>query len=299
MGTGAMGAYLGDAAVDEMFGGERFPVVAGRATQPGSASRRADGSYVLGGNWNFGSGISHADWVLAAGLVGDRREFRVFLVPRERVVVTENWDVLGLRATGSHDYAINAVPVTPDFTHARWVDSSVRGGGLYRLSSMGIGLIGHTGWAIGVGRRVLDELLALVEERADAPRAFAADSNFHAGLAEAEARYRAARALAYEVWEEVEEDLTENRPISTRRQTLIRLALNHVTWTSQAISQFAYSSAGTSALRAGSLQRVFRDLHAGVQHVIVSSAVLQACGRELTGLYDTGEWRGVAFDSPG
>ena len=43
IGTG--GAYLGDQAVEEIFGGERFPVIAGQGTRPGTAVAQ-DGGHV-------------------------------------------------------------------------------------------------------------------------------------------------------------------------------------------------------------------------------------------------------------
>src|SRR5215510_4907108 len=56
IGTGA--AYLGDAAVEELFADERLPVIAGQGTRPGTATPR-DGGFVLSGSWSFASGIKH------------------------------------------------------------------------------------------------------------------------------------------------------------------------------------------------------------------------------------------------
>ncbi len=51
-----------------------------------------------------------------------------------------------------------------------------------------------------------------------------------------------------------------------------------------------YKWAATAALRAGDMQRVFRDMHAGTQHVTAGPALLQACGRALSGLTQDSEW---------
>jgi hypothetical protein len=53
---------------------------------------------------------------------------------------------------------------------------------------------------------------------------------------------------------------------------------------------FVYKSAGTSGLRAGTIQRLFRDMHAGTQHIIASPPVYQALGRQLAGLADGQRW---------
>jgi indole-3-acetate monooxygenase len=51
-----------------------------------------------------------------------------------------------------------------------------------------------------------------------------------------------------------------------------------------------YKWAATAALREGDLQRFFRDMHAGTQHMTSGPVVLQACGRMLTGLAKDAEW---------
>ena len=70
IGTG--GAYLGDQAVEEIFGGERFPVIAGQGTRPGTAVAQ-DGGHLLSGSWQFASGIKHSGFIHTLGVVGGHR----------------------------------------------------------------------------------------------------------------------------------------------------------------------------------------------------------------------------------
>jgi hypothetical protein len=65
----------------------------------------------------------------------------------------------------------------------------------------------------------------------------------------------------------------------------------HVTAASHQVAQFVYQAAGTQGLRAGTVQRLFRDMHAGTQHVIASPPVYQAVGRELAGLAEGQQWQ--------
>src|SRR5690242_21793534 len=67
---------------------------------------------------------------------------------------------------------------------------------------------------------------------------------------------------------------------SLRLQSLVRLAMAHVQWASHDVAMFVYASAGTTGLRAGTIQRLFRDMHAGTQHLIASPPVFRALGRE-------------------
>ena len=48
----------------------------------------------------------------------------------------------------------------------------------------------------------------------------------------------------------------------------MRLAMAHVTWAAHEVAEFIYTTAGTLALRSGTIQRLFRDMHAGTQHVV-------------------------------
>ena len=46
----------------------------------------------------------------------------------------------------------------------------------------------------------------------------------------------------------------------------------------------SYQAGGHERVRAGTLQRLFRDMHAGTQHVVASPPVFRTIGRELAGL---------------
>jgi indole-3-acetate monooxygenase len=95
----------------------------------------------------------------------------------------------------------------------------------------------------------------------------------------------------YETWEDMQDTLRREEKPSVRQNTLIRLATVQVTAAAHEVAAFGYKAAGTTALRAGVIQRLFRDMHAGTQHVIVSPPVLRALGRELAGLAAGQQWR--------
>src|SRR5690606_6306345 len=154
----------------------------------------------------------------------------------------------------------------------------------YTIGIIGFAGIVHAGWACGIGRRILDELRTVVHEKAGRPGTIADSPSFQEQFANAEAGYRSARALVYETWADVSETLDRGDRLSVRQHSLIRLALAHSTWSSHHAATFAYKAAGTLALRAGTLQRLFRDMNAGTQHITSSPPVYGAIGRELLGL---------------
>ncbi|MEV4400022.1 acyl-CoA dehydrogenase family protein [Nonomuraea sp. NPDC049607] len=287
--NGTGGAYLGDEAVEDIFRGPRTPLFAGQGTRPGTAVPE-DGGFRLTGRWSFASAMPHARYVHSLGVVEGTGEERIFITPVEDAKLLGNWDVLGLRATGSVDYAIDGAFVPESRTHPFAQREPLRGGAIYRLGLLDQALICHSAWALGVGRRLLDELVRHVAARAGRPGQLAAGDTFHTGLARAEAAHRAARALVRETWDDTARTLDAGGPLSTRQETMVRLALNHATSTLTDVAGFAYTSGGTTALRDGLLQRLFRDAHAGAQHITSGPQALRECGRELAGLAPGEEW---------
>ncbi|HKE79925.1 MAG TPA: acyl-CoA dehydrogenase family protein [Solirubrobacteraceae bacterium] len=288
IGTGA--AYLGDEAVDQIFGGERFPVIAGQGTRPGTAVP-ADGGHVLSGSWSFASGIKHSGFIHTLGIVEGTGEPRIFVLPVDQATLIDNWDVMGLRATGSIDYEIDGVFVPEYFSHFAVTETPLRGGNLYHLGIINIAGICHSGWALGVGRRMLAELRKLVQSKAGRPGAQADNASFLEGYGQAEGVYRAARALVFETWGDATATLERGDSLSVDQNTAIRLATIHVTKAAHEVSRFVYAASGTTGLRAGTIQRYFRDMHAGTQHVIPSPPIMQTVGRKLAGLADDKRWQ--------
>lgn len=72
-----------------------------------------EGGYRISGRWSFSSGSEHCQWVLLGGILppdGDMAaEHGTFLLPRREYLIERNWDVMGLRGTGSHDIVVEDV----------------------------------------------------------------------------------------------------------------------------------------------------------------------------------------------
>ncbi|OXJ31388.1 flavin-dependent monooxygenase [Burkholderia sp. HI2714] len=80
-----------------------------------------DGGFRLSGHWKFSSGSELCEWVFLGALVpaeaGQPPEYRTFLLPKSDYRIQQDWDVLGLRATGSHDIVVDDVFVPAYRTH--------------------------------------------------------------------------------------------------------------------------------------------------------------------------------------
>src|SRR5215217_4022902 len=133
--VGAGAAYLGDQAIKDIFTDvERWPIIAGQGTRPGTA-KPVDGGYEISGSWSFASGIKHSQYIHTAVVVEGTGEFRICVLPIDQPGVTliDNWDVLGLKATGSIDYTIENVFVPEHYTQPGLQQESSRGGPFYKL----------------------------------------------------------------------------------------------------------------------------------------------------------------------
>ena len=288
IGTG--GAYLAESAVSELFAGGKYPVIAGQGTRPGTATRVA-GGYKLTGSWSFGSGLLHSTHTHSLGIIAETGEARIFVAPIEQANLRlDSWNVMGLRGTGSVDYTMDGVFVPDAYTHSAFATEPMRGGGIFRSGIMGFATICHSGWAVGVGRRLLDELGALIVNKAGRAGSLSGSDSFQEKYAKLEASYRAARALVYETWTEVTRTMTAGSPLSVRQHTMIRLALGHITHALADVANGVYLLSGTTGLRRGVIERLVRDVHAGTQHVTSAPGMWQGAGRELAGLAHGKHW---------
>jgi alkylation response protein AidB-like acyl-CoA dehydrogenase len=201
------------------------------------------------------------------------------------VVFLDNWDVMGLAGTGSYDYEVPEQTIHEDFTFDLVNAEPRRGGPVYRLGVLGLTAAGHAAFALGVGRRAMEELarIVLTKHRLGADplrdqQLFRHDYAIH------DAALLAARAFVYESFAAVQDTLDAgDDPTSVQRQRL-RQATTYVTRVATDAVRFAYTAAGTDALRPSVLQRCFRDLHASTQHLVVDNNTLTETTRVLLGL---------------
>ncbi len=70
-----------------------------------------EGGYQVSGRWGYNSGGHYADWALLGSVMpvegqAGAYEHVTLLIPRTDFKIEENWDVIGLRGTGSNDVVV-------------------------------------------------------------------------------------------------------------------------------------------------------------------------------------------------
>jgi len=280
--------YTGDEAAKTMFGPSGRAVVAGMFGPVGTA-RATDDGFAVSGKYQFGSGCAHATWFAAgtqevdadgAPLNDDMGlpALRVVFLRPEQVVLRGNWDVLGLAGTGSYDYTVDDEFVEEQFSFPLLTATPRRGGPMYRIGLFGIVASGHSGFALGVGARALDEILAIArtKQRMGQFGPVADEQLFQHEYAMHDAAMRAARSYVIDVFGRAEAEALAGGAPSLVLQQRMRQATTYATRVAADAARFAYTWAGTGALRGGVLQRCFRDIHAGTQHIYVDNNTLTA-----------------------
>jgi indole-3-acetate monooxygenase len=292
--SASLGAFVSERGAREIYGNGPDVTCAGNGVPRGHA-RRVPGGYMIRGLWAYGSGIHHAEWVHSGCFVmdGDKPamtkdgmpEIVLTHHPKSSIVLKGNWDVLGLRATGSFDYTLKEPELfVPEHLCYPFDGPKLqRGGPQYGIGLVGLTSWGHTSWALGVGRRALDELARLARERGDVFGRLADSATFKKNFADAEAKFRAATAFAYESWGSLGDTIASGGEASVQQIALIRLAMRHLHDSLSEVTTFAHRATRGASLRAGTLQRCYRDAHAGTQHLLLADEIIAECGRVLMG----------------
>ncbi|WP_367128820.1 acyl-CoA dehydrogenase family protein [Saccharothrix sp. HUAS TT1] len=293
MDTPLYAAFLPESAVAEMF--PHPDVITAGLILPAGRAERVPGGYRLTGRWQFGSGITHADWVSAGSFVTTGGEpetgadgaplWRVMLVRPDEVETIDTWHTTGLRGSGSRDYAITDVFVPEDHSFSFGTPLS-RTGPLALPDALARNM---PGVPLGLARAALDHAREHAIERVDRRTGERWADNYRVQLTigEAELDFQAARHAVYgslnQQWEllasgKTLDDFTADERIATAlpRLNAFRAARRIVTALYDLL-------ATTSIYERSPMDRWLRDITTMCQHVVVQDQVIQSAGAHLLG----------------
>jgi len=246
------------------------------------------GGYRVKGRWPFASGIHHADWVAGGAFVPGQPQpagAQLVVLPRDQVVIHDNWQVAGLRGTGSCDFSVENVFVPEEMTCPLMnliLGKAITGGPAVRLGFPAGTASFHIGIALGIARRALDEITtqAIEKGRGFPPSPLQTQAHFQSALGKAEIELAAARALALQLLSELYAETQAGGTPPPPRQAEARATSTYVTEVAQHVTSIAFRAAGGGALFDGNpLQRCLRDVLAAGQHFAVNQTSYQALGQ--------------------
>lgn len=275
-------AYLPEPWASRIYGDPA--VCTGGVFAPNGRAEACDGGWTVSGRWPFASGSQHCQWLMGGTLL-DGTPHLAF-APADRVEIVDTWDTMGLRGTGSHDIVYDAVDVPAGLMVSLVGDKPRRGGSLYHVPVMGLLAVGVSSVALGIGRRALDELVALAGSRrpGGGRRTLAERGVAQAEIARAEATLRAGRALLLETVRTAWAEARAGERVGTERRAELRLAATNATRSAAAAVDVAYDLGGGGAVyRSSPLERCRRDVHTATQHVMIAPPTYELAGRVLLG----------------
>lgn len=290
-GGSVAGAYLGDKAVEAIFPGGKFAHAAGQAAPTGKAVRERDG-YRISGRYSFGSGSPHAQWIVGGYVLHEDGKpvmndfgqpvMLIGLAPRDTVTFKGNWDVIGLRGTGSYDFEVNEQVLHEDFFHNTSAPVQRRGGALYRMGFMALPCISHGAFAIGATRRIIDEWRAFAKSKIRPNGKPQSEmETLQRDIAIATADLRAAESYFRSTFDRLF-DAASSGAVTDEMRVDGRLSTSHTFVAAMRIAQSAFASCTTHAIRdANPIERVFRDIHAGNAHFLTAEQSLIDAGKVI------------------
>jgi alkylation response protein AidB-like acyl-CoA dehydrogenase len=255
---------------------------------PMQEAERVDGGYLCSGTWQFASGCRGAD-ILGIGLAGGphtQGKPLTALVRPDDVEIIENWDVAGMRATGSHAIRADKLFVPEEMTF-------VRGGAptidepLTRYPALAYAAQVLAVVTLGAARGALNFTHETGAAHASITGGAAKGNRpvYKSGLARAEADLRSARAFFYEATDGVWRKAVEDEIITDADKAELRLCATHAAHVGRAVVLQAYDLAGTGAIYENHpLQRFLRDAMIPAQHAMLQANTYEAAGAVMLGL---------------
>ena len=292
-GCAMLAAYVTREVADAIWG--RDPRAILSWGQGPAEAHAVNGGYRISARTSFVSGGHHATWFGAHAPVFEtngvprirpdgQAETRTFLFPP--VPMKSDWQVLGLRATGSDSIEVKDVFVREAYSVIREAPTLYVSRPLYFYSQMNIYALGFAGTALGIARAVVDEFLALAREKK--PRlvtvTHAENPVVHDELARCEARLSAAHEYLLGSAERMWEETCRTGETHMDSRYRIRLAATHAIREAADVTEILFATAGTAAIFAKSqLERRLRDMHMVAQQIQGRKSHYQAVGAWMLG----------------
>jgi indole-3-acetate monooxygenase len=301
----AYAAWMSPEGARELF--RDGPATTAGALNPPAAAVRAEGGWRVTGQVPFGSGCHNARWLAMPAIAheggrpkldhetGRATPFAVFF-PRDQARILDTWHTLGMRGTGSTDYAVQdlfvpdhlTAPVAPLARPAPGFE-----GPLFRMWPW-TAIMGETTVSVGAAAAAVDAAVELCRAKTAAYNAVPLREQQlpQFQLGKAKARVDASRdtlhAAAGEAYAEVERT---GELLSREAKIRLQLAACFAAEACAEAVRFVNDAVGASAFREDRpLERHFRDTHTLLQHSSKSSARYASAGRLMLGLENDWVW---------
>ena len=287
-----------DQAQQDVWGQNSATLIASTYMPVGKAEK-VEGGYRFSGRWGFSSGVEHCEWIFLGGLLprrdgGEGFEHTTFLLPKSDFRIEHNWDVLGLRATGSHDIVVENAFV-PEHRTQRTNDRSDAGcpgrdnnpGWLYRIPFTQVFQRAVSSACLGA----LDGAITHFRERAAAHvgkhgAKTAEDVNAQMAVCEAMMTADQLKLVLFRNYARIVECAKTGERMPVEERLMQRAQASQVPkLCAAAASELMRACAASGTYRSNPVERIFRDIHQARAHIANNSdAYARSHGAVMLGL---------------
>ena len=264
-------------------------VVATGGLFPMQRAERTDAGFRVSGRWKFASGCMAADFI-SVGLLDESAggKPRAAVLPADKVTIVQDWDVSGMRATGSFDTVVEDVEIPLSWTFVRGGESVIDEP-LFHYPVIGYQAQCHAAIGLGVARGALDyaqqhgSYRGITGSPPVGQRAY-----YRTEFARAFVALQSARAYFLDVAEEVWETVSAGDEVSAEQKARIRLsAVNIADTSSQVVHDISKISGATIINDTHPLNRIRLDAQVPQLHASLSQHMYDDAGAVLLGLQPT------------
>ncbi|HVB15079.1 MAG TPA: acyl-CoA dehydrogenase family protein [Stellaceae bacterium] len=298
-GCSMIAPYLPEASAREVFGGPDGILAWGPDLPATGRGTVVSGGYKISGRWGFATGSRHATWLgchiplfdpdgTQHMLPSGRPRIRTMVFPKSEAQIIDNWQVLGLRGTGSDSYELKDHFVKQAFTAGRDNFDELREKGpLYQFTSGMIYAMSFAHVSMGIAKGAFDAFIEIARDKV--PRGtkgtLRENNVIQAQVSQCEARLRSSRAYLRGVIGEMWDEARTEGMISPDHHPQLRLAATWAIHQARDIVATVYHAAGAMAIfEANPLERRMRDIHAGTQQGQGRPIHFETVGQMLMGL---------------
>lgn len=274
-------ALFDDRAAQDVWAQDSSVLISSSYMPVGKVTR-VEGGFRLSGRWGFSSGSKHCQWAFLGAMVppaeaGGAPDYRTFLVPRHDYSILDNWNVMGLEATGSHDILVEDVFV-PEYRTHRSIDgfmqnspgNAVNTAPLFRLPFGQIFVRSVSSAAIGALQSAIDLFVEANKSRigVNDGRKIVQDPGAQTALANALVTVDECRTVLLRNFELMMLRARAGESLSMAERVKMRYDSAIVPdKCAQAVSALMFNSGASAIFRSHGINRAFRDIHTGRAHV--------------------------------
>lgn len=290
--SGLYSGYLEDSVAREMY--PRLDMATSGWVYPATVAERVKGGFKVSGQWMFGSGSNHCDW-LAAGVVEvddgapvlddhGRPFWRILMAKREQFEILDTWYTTGLRGTGSNDYRAQDLFVPEEHSFSFLLPAKREGTLWARPDSL---LRKMSGVPLGIAADAIDAAVAMLHDKSDriSGMAYRDMPRVQMAVAEAQAKLGAARAYVFHSLETQWAKLEKDEPLTERERANVWLSRTNAFRAAREVVTLLYDTIGAGAVYSdrSPFDRHVRDIQTACQHIVGQTKPWEWVGRLMLG----------------